>query len=142
VDGAIHHKAGPQLRAECMTLGGCHTGEAKITLGYQLPSRYVIHTVGPIWHGGKNGESKLLADCYQSCFALAHANQLTTIAFPSISTGVYGYPIAEACRIALAQIEQASIQYPDLEKIMVVCFDQHTLETYQSALKERATNML
>ncbi len=137
VDGAIHRKAGPQLRAECATLGGCHIGEAKITRGYQLPARYVIHTVGPVWSGGKRREPELLANCYRSCFSIAHSNHLKTIAFPSISTGAYGYPISKACRTALAQIEKASIQYPELEKIMVVCFDQHTYEAYQSALKER-----
>lgn len=137
VDGAIHRKAGPLLCAECATLGGCQTGEAKITKGYHLPARHVIHTVGPIWKGGKSGEPELLVNCYRNCFALAHSNHLKTIAFPSISTGAYGYPISKACRIALAQIEKASIQYPELEKIMVVCFDQHTYEAYQSALKER-----
>ncbi len=137
VDGAIHRKAGPQLRAECATLGGCHTGEAKITGGYRLPARYVVHTVGPIWNGGEQGESDLLANCYRNCFALAQANHLKSIAFPSISTGAYGYPIPKACAVALAQIEKASIQYPELEKIIVVCFDQHTFEAYQAAVKER-----
>jgi len=131
VDGAIHRKAGPQLRKECATLGGCPTGEAKITKGYRLPSRFVIHTVGPIWRGGSHNEPELLAGCYRSCFALAHQHQLKSLAFPSISTGAYGYPLEKACRIALREIQLAIKQYPELEKIVVACFNQKTLEVYQ-----------
>lgn len=131
VDGAIHRKAGPQLRKECATLGGCPTGEAKITKSYRLPSRFVIHTVGPIWRGGSHNEPELLAGCYRSCFALAHQRHLKSLAFPSISTGAYGYPLETACWIALRQIKLAIKQYPELEKIIVACFDQKTLEVYQ-----------
>lgn len=131
VDGAIHRKAGPQLREECATLGGCPTGEAKITNGYHLPARFVIHTVGPIWRGGTHNEPELLASCYRSCFASAHQHHLKSLAFPSVSTGAYGYPIEKASEIALHEIQVATKQYPELEKIVVVCFNRKTLEIYQ-----------
>ena len=131
VDGAIHRQAGPQLLEECAALGGCLTGEAKITNGYRLPARFVIHTVGPIWRGGSHNEPELLARCYRSCFALAHQHHLKSLAFPSISTGAYGYPIEKASGIALREIELALKQYPELEKIVVACFNQKTLEVYQ-----------
>jgi O-acetyl-ADP-ribose deacetylase (regulator of RNase III) len=130
VDGAIHRAAGPQLRQECATLGGCFTGEAKITKGYRLPARFVIHTVGPIWRGGNHGEPELLASCYRSCFALAHQHHLKSLAFPSISTGAYRYPVEKASRIALHEIQSAIKLYPELEKIVIACFDQKTLEVY------------
>ncbi len=101
VDGAIHSTAGPELLAECRNLNGCPTGEAKMTMGYQLPAHNVIHTVGPIWHGGNDNEQRLLANCYRNCLRLAEKADFSSIAFPSISTGVYGYPIVQACRIAL-----------------------------------------
>jgi O-acetyl-ADP-ribose deacetylase len=131
VDGAIHRQAGPQLLEECATLGGCPTGEAKITKGYRLPSRFVIHTVGPIWRGGSHNEPELLACCYRSCFTLAHQHHLKSLAFPSISTGAYVYPVEKASGIALREIQLAIKQYPELEKIVVACFDQKTLEVYQ-----------
>jgi O-acetyl-ADP-ribose deacetylase (regulator of RNase III) len=132
VDGAIHRGAGPQLLQECAKLGGCPTGEAKITKGYRLPAHFVIHTVGPIWRGGNHNEPELLAGCYRSCFALAHQHHLRSLAFPSISTGTYGYPIEKASVIALREIQSAIKQYPELEKVIVACFDQKTLEVYQS----------
>ncbi len=132
VDGAIHRGAGPQLLLECATLGGCPTGEAKITKGYCLPARFVIHTVGPIWCGGNHNEPELLARCYRSCFALAHQYHLRSLAFPSISTGAYSYPIEEGSMIALREIHSAIKQYPELERVVVACFDEKTLEIYQS----------
>src|SRR5438128_1112994 len=107
VDGAIHRAAGPALLEECRTLHGCATGEAKITKGYRLPARHVIHTVGPVWEGGQAGEAELLARCYRSCFALAEQHGLRSLAFPSISTGAYGYPLEQAARIAVTEIKSA-----------------------------------
>jgi O-acetyl-ADP-ribose deacetylase (regulator of RNase III) len=131
VDGAIHRQAGPQLLEECATLRGCPTGEAKITKGYRLPARFVIHTVGPLWRGGSHNEPELLAGCYRSCFALAHQHHLKSLAFPSISTGAYGYPLEKASWIALREIKLAIQEYLELEKIVVACFDQKTLDVYQ-----------
>lgn len=136
VDGAIHHQAGPQLLEECATLGGCLTGGAKITKGYRLPARFVIHTVGPIWRGGSHNEPDLLAGCYRSCFALAHQHHLKSLAFPSISTGAYRYPLEKASGIALREFHLAIKQYPELEKIVVACFDEKTLEVYQKTESE------
>jgi O-acetyl-ADP-ribose deacetylase (regulator of RNase III) len=136
VDGAIHRASGPQLLAECRTLHGCPTGQAKITKGYNLPARHVIHTVGPIWRGGEQHEPALLAQCYISCFHLVEKHQLKTVAFPSISTGIYGYPVEQAAKIALAEIHKALERLPALEKVTVVCFDQRTYDAYQSALAE------
>jgi O-acetyl-ADP-ribose deacetylase (regulator of RNase III) len=135
VDGAIHRAAGPELLAECRTLGGCPTGAAKITKGYNLPARFVIHTVGPIWHGGGQGEAELLASCYRSCFALAREHGLRTLAFPAISTGVYGYPKEEAARIAVREIRQALHADPDLHEVVLVCFNPATRAAYAAALR-------
>ncbi len=132
VDGAIHRAAGPQLLKECRTLGGCATGDAKITKGYNLPATYVIHAVGPIWHGGRENEDELLANCYKNSFKLARQNKMKTIAFPSISTGVYGFPVERASRIALGEI--ASELKTNLSLgVLVVCFDEHTFKTYLNA---------
>lgn len=134
VDGAIHRAAGPQLLAECKSLGGCPTGEARITQGYQLPARFVIHTVGPVWRGGTHREAELLANCYRNCFALAKTHHLRTLAFPAISTGVYSYPREEAARIAVAEIRQALTTNPELREIVLVCFNPATRAAYEAAL--------
>jgi O-acetyl-ADP-ribose deacetylase (regulator of RNase III) len=131
VDGAIHRKAGPQLLEECRRLQGCMTGEAKLTKGYNLPARYVIHTVGPVWNGGGRGEAELLAACYRNSLRLAHQRGLNSIAFPSISTGAYGFPLEKACRIALTEIQKGIILNPELEKVVVVCFSSSDFEIYQ-----------
>jgi O-acetyl-ADP-ribose deacetylase (regulator of RNase III) len=136
VDGAIHRAAGPKLLAECRTLGGCPTGQAKMTGGYDLPVRYVIHTVGPVWRGGDHREDELLADCYQSCFALATAHGIESIAFPSISTGVYGFPLEQACRIALHETKAFLERDQSLEKVVMVCFSAHDYEVYLTARRE------
>jgi O-acetyl-ADP-ribose deacetylase len=136
VDGAVHRAAGSQLLEECRTLGGCETGDAKITKAYNLPAQYVIHTVGPIWQGGSHNEDTLLARCYRNCFALARAKSIKTIAFPSISTGVYRYPVHLASRVALQEISRELEINSHLENIIVVCFDRTTYETYLSAQKE------
>ena len=135
VDGAIHRAAGPELLEECRQLKGCPTGEAKLTNGYQLPARYVIHTVGPIWQGGAAGEPQKLAACYQNCFALAKQHQLTTMAFPSISTGVYGYPVEKATQIALQETQQVLAKDSGLQKVIFVCF---LPEVYQCYLQTMA----
>lgn len=134
VDGAIHRAAGPELLAECRTLGGCPTGQAKITRGYRLPAWYVIHTVGPVWHGGQANEDALLASCYRQSLALAVAHGVTTIAFPSISTGAYGFPVERAAPIAIETIADFLAQDATLEKVSVICFDAGTLRAYQAAL--------
>ncbi|QWV93770.1 O-acetyl-ADP-ribose deacetylase [Geomonas oryzisoli] len=136
VDGAIHRAAGPELLAECRTLGGCPTGEARITKGYRLPARHVIHTVGPVWHGGGRGEPELLRSCYRNCFRLAHENGLTGLAFPAISTGVYGYPKGPACRIALEESKAALASYPELEKIIFVAFSAEDAQIYRETMQE------
>ncbi|MHB1379106.1 MAG: O-acetyl-ADP-ribose deacetylase [Desulfurivibrionaceae bacterium] len=136
VDGAIHRAAGPELLAECKGLGGCPTGEARITKGYNLPADWVIHTVGPVWHGGSQGEPELLARCYRSGFSLAREYGLKTIAFPAISTGVYGYPKEEAARIAVREARRALAENADLANILFVCFNSATRLAYEKALAE------
>ncbi len=136
VDGAIHRAAGPGLRLECMKLGGCRTGDAKITGGHNLPARRVIHTVGPVWHGGQDNEDELLASCYRRCFALAAEHGVRTMAFPSISTGAYGFPVDRASRIALREIDAALSANPELERVVVVCFDGVTEGAYRQAMQE------
>ncbi|QSQ12042.1 O-acetyl-ADP-ribose deacetylase [Myxococcus landrumensis] len=134
VDGAIHRAAGPELLAECRLLRGCPTGQARLTRGYRLPARHVIHTVGPVWRGGSDGEPTLLARCYQSAFALVEQQGFRTVAFPSISTGVYRFPIERAARIALGEIRKTLERMPSLEKVTVVLFSDADLETYQRVL--------
>lgn len=137
VDGAIHRAGGPELLAECRTLHGCETGKAKITKGYRLKARYVIHTPGPVWHGGGHGEEALLASCYRSCMALAAENGCKTVDFPSISTGVYHFPLEKASKIAVDTITACLEEYPAIERVRMVCFNQHTQRFYQAALEAR-----
>jgi O-acetyl-ADP-ribose deacetylase len=130
VDGAIHRAAGPDLLAECRTLGGCPTGRAKITEGYRLPAKHVIHTVGPIWNGGKRGEPELLASCYRASFALAREHGIKSLAFPAISCGVYGYPIEEAVEIAVRETRAELVRSLDLQKVIFACFGHEVYEAY------------
>ena len=134
VDGAIHRAAGPELLAECRTLHGCKTGDAKITRGYRLPARHVIHTVGPVWQGGKNNEPDLLASCYRRSLELATANHCRTIAFPAISTGVYGYPKARAASIAVATVVDYLATADMPESVIFCCFDEATAELHRSEI--------
>ena len=136
VDGAIHRAAGPKLLEECRTLGGCKTGEAKLTLGYSLQARFVIHTVGPIWSGGDHGEDDLLARCYRNCFAIAQKQMLSTIAFPSISTGAYRLPVERAARIVLREAGSALAAIMELHEVRMVCFDSQTFNVYTEIAKE------
>jgi O-acetyl-ADP-ribose deacetylase (regulator of RNase III) len=137
VDGAIHRAAGPQLLEETRTLGGCPTGEARITGGYNLPAKWVIHTVGPIWKGGDNGEDELLASAYRNSLKLADERGVRTIAFPSISTGAYGFPVARAARIALREISDFLEAEPQsVEQVILVAFGERTYRAYTEALEE------
>lgn len=135
VDGAIHRAAGKELLLECETLGGCPTGEAKITSGYKLRAEYVIHTPGPIWRGGNRGEAELLANCYRNSLKLAQEYEITSISFPSISTGVYRYPVEQAAEIAVREIMTFLENNKEMEKVQMVCFDETTFRTYEKALK-------
>ncbi len=134
VDGAIHRAAGPELQAECRTLGGCPTGEARITRGYKLSARHVIHTVGPVY-SGKPADSRLLAGCYRNSLELAAERGLKTIAFPAVSCGIYGYPIEEACKIAVRTTAEFLKSHPDIEKVFFVLFLSGDYEVYQRCLK-------
>ncbi len=134
VDGAIHRAAGPELLHECRTLGGCRTGDAKMTLGYRLRARHVIHTVGPVWHGGDHGEPELLASCYRRCMELAQEHSLVTIAFPSISTGVYGYPIELAAAVAVETVRATLATTDVVEEVTFCCFSPPDLDAYRALL--------
>jgi len=135
VDGAIHRAAGPELLEECKKLNGCETGKAKITKGYRLPAKYVIHTVGPVWRGGDHGEDELLASCYKSCLQLATEYGIKTIAFPSISTGAYRFPVRRAARIAVLEITRFLEDNDSIDKVFIVCFNEETMAAYIDALK-------
>lgn len=136
VDGAIHRKAGPELVAECRLLQGCKTGEAKMTKGYRLPARFVIHTVGPVWQGGGSGEAGLLASCYRKSLGLAVEHELSSVAFPAISTGIYGYPKAEAADIAVSAVRQHLAAAPCPARVIFCCFDDATAALYRGLLAQ------
>jgi len=135
VDGAIHRAAGPRLLEECRTLGGCPTGQAKITNGYNLPAKWVIHTVGPVWRGGDRGEDELLASCYRASLELAVEKGVRTIAFPAISTGVYSFPLERATAIAVSEVKSFLEKNPSVEKVIFVCFGKRAYECYLSNVR-------
>ena len=136
VDGAIHRAAGPKLLKECRTLNGCATGDAKLTKGYNLPAKYVIHTVGPVWHGGNNNEDELLKSCYQRSLEIAVENSIRTIAFPSISTGVYRFPIERASKIAIKTVKDFLESHNELEEVIFACFSKFDYDIYEKGLEE------
>lgn len=136
VDGAIHRVAGPELLEACRKIGGCPPGEARITPGFRLPARFVIHTVGPVWHGGDQGEDEVLARCYRSSAALAGGRRLASIGFPSISTGAYGFPVQRAARIAVRELRAAAERDSRLRLIRVVCFGDDTFRAYERAMED------
>jgi O-acetyl-ADP-ribose deacetylase (regulator of RNase III) len=138
VDGAIHRAAGPELLAECRGLGGCATGQAKITKGYRLPARFVIHAVGPVWYGGDQGEPELLASCYHSSLQLAVEHGVRSIAFPAISCGIFGYPVEQAARVAIGEVQRFLATGEGIEKVYLTCFGNAIYSAYQRVLRELA----
>ena len=135
VDGAIHRAAGPELLAECRTLGGCNTGDAKITKGYRLPAKWIVHTVGPVWRGGQAREPELLAAAYANSLRLAGTHGARTVAFPAISCGVYGYPIPAAARIAVDTLRAGLAEHPGIERVLLCCFTDEVWAAYRDALE-------
>lgn len=137
VDGAIHRAAGPALLAECLRLGGCPTGDARITAGYDLPARHVIHAVGPVWHGGGAGEAKLLASCYRRSMQLAGEHNLCSVAFSAISCGVYGYPVDQAAHVAVTEVRSVIDQHPSIELVQFCCFGESVTRAYREVLSRQ-----
>lgn len=137
VDGAIHRAAGPELLKFNKKLGGCKTGEAKISPGFNLPAKFIIHTVGPVWNGGKHNEDKLLADCYINSLKLAVENKIKSMAFPAISTGIYRFPLERATKIAITEVKEFLEKNDTIEKVIFVCFDEETYEIYKSVLASK-----
>lgn len=130
VDGAIHRAAGPELLAECKTLHGCRTGQAKLTSGYRLNAKYILHTVGPVWNGGEHGEATLLAECYRSCLTLASKHSICTVDFPSISTGIFGYPVSQAAMVAEKSILDYLHSHPEIQRVRMICHSEKDAKVY------------